>query len=360
MQGRYRNLRRLAACSGLVAVVLAGVTTTQGSEALERTLVVVSTGGAFDRAMKEHFFDPFAKATGVTVRVVTANDAEQWTKVKAMAQVGKTEWDIVSGSNATIPTHREYLATLNCKALPNAASQGMPGACQEHGLLRTIGGVAIAYNTEAFPEGRRPRNWSDFYDVERFPGPRALPNIGAPWSVIVPALLADGVSPDALFPLDLDRAFRKLDKLRPHVKVWWKSGDQSQQIMRDKEVVLSQMWSGRALSLKSSGFPIDVEWNQAIKDLGYWVVLKDAPHPKTAIAFLNFFMERPEAHVAFSRQIFYGTASRRALEFVPVNDRTTRALFEPKLETMVDVAADPWIAANRDRILERWNAWLAQ
>ena len=41
------------------------------------------------------------------------------------------------------------------------------------------------------------------------------------------ALLADGVAPSKLFPLDLDRAFHKLDQIKPNVAVWWKTGDQS-------------------------------------------------------------------------------------------------------------------------------------
>lgn len=173
------------------------------------------------------------------------------------------------------------------------------------------------------------------------------------------ALMADGVPPEKLFPLDLDRAFRKLDELKPHVKVWWKTGDQSQQIMRDGEVVTAIMYSGRALGLKAAGAPIEVEWNQAIKDVASWGILKGAPHPSAAMAFLNFFMDRPEAHLAFSRGMFYETSNRLALELVPAVERRSYATHAENWTRMVDEDVE-WVATNRERILERWNAWLAR
>lgn len=90
--------------------------------------------------------------------------------------------------------------------------------------------MLIAYNKEALDKA--PSGWDDFWDVEAFPGPRGLPDTGdRDWWVPVVALLADGVAPDDLFPLDLDRAYAKLDEIKPHIDVWWKSGNQLQQIM---------------------------------------------------------------------------------------------------------------------------------
>src|SRR3989442_1490871 len=50
------------------------------------------------------------------------------------------------------------------------------------------------------------------------------------------ALVADGVPPDKVFPMDVDRAFRKLDQIKPHVKVWWTQGNQSQQRSEERRV----------------------------------------------------------------------------------------------------------------------------
>ncbi len=323
-------------------------------------LVVVATGGTFEQAMREHFYDPFSKATGVRVNPVAATVSEQWTKVKAMYAAGNVEWDIVSTYPYDLVSQRELLYDLgDCKSLPNVVAQGVPGTCARFGILRTIGGGVIAYSTKAFARDRAPRSWADFWDVKRFPGPRALPNAGSPWWVLSAALMADGVAPERLFPLDVDRAFRKLDEIKPHVKVWWRTGDQSQQMIRDGDVVMAMMWSGRALSLKNDGVPLDVEWNQAIKDVAFWGVLKKAKNVNAALAFLNYFMDRPEAHLAFSRKIVYDTANRRALELLPEPERPARATFERNWRNMVEID-DAWVGANRAAVLERWNAWLAQ
>ena len=74
---------------------------------------------------------------------------------------------------------------------------------------------------------RRPSSWADFWDVKKFPGNRSLCLSDSPRTLIF-ALLADGVPRDQLYPLDIDRAFKKLDQIKPHVKVWWREGTQSQ------------------------------------------------------------------------------------------------------------------------------------
>jgi putative spermidine/putrescine transport system substrate-binding protein/mannopine transport system substrate-binding protein len=175
--------------------------------------------------------------------------------------------------------------------------------------------------------------------------------------VLATALLADGVEPAELVPMDLDRAFRKMDEIKPEVAVWWETGDQSQQIMRDREVVLSMMWSGRAVSLKDEGVPIDVELNQAIDETSFWSVLKDAPHLDAAYEFLNFYITRPEAHVEFYEDTYYPTPNQEALDLLPESERQDNVA--TIADELVEVNGYEWVAENQERITERWNSWLA-
>ena len=57
------------------------------------------------------------------------------------------------------------------------------------------------------------------FDTKKFPGKRTFYKWSAP-GVIEIALLADGVPADKLYPLDLDRAFKKLDTIKSDI-VWW-------------------------------------------------------------------------------------------------------------------------------------------
>src|SRR5690606_38807898 len=70
----------------------------------------------------------------------------------------------------------------------------------------------IVYRTDAFPDGTGPQNWTEFWDAKTFPGPRTVP--GYPSETIALALMADGVAPADLYPMDLDRAFASLDRLK--------------------------------------------------------------------------------------------------------------------------------------------------
>jgi len=340
---------------GLVLLSMAAPT---ARAADSKEVVIVATGGEFEKALRENFYAPFTAATGIAVRAVPASNAEQWAKVKAMTGSGHLEWDIVSIYPEDMVAQQAVLAPIDCAALSALKDQAVPGACKDRGLLRTIGGGILAYNTKSFAQ-KPPQTWADFWNVTDFPGPRALPNYGAPWWVLMAALEADGVPSDKLFPLDLDRAFKKLDQIKPNVQVWWKTGDQSQQIMRDGEVVMSMMWSGRAYTLAGEGTPIGVSWQGAPTNIALWGLLKDAPHADAAKAFLDYFLGRPEAHVAFSREITYDTSNRRALDLLPEPEQHQRATFPANAKAMAPVD-DAWVAQNRSSLLERWNDWLAK
>ena len=96
-----------------------------------------------------------------------------------------------------------------------------------------------------------------FLGREEISGPRSLCLSDSPRTCIY-ALLADGVPMDKLYPLDFDRAFKKLDQIKPHIKVWWREGNQSQQLLRDGEVDMMSMWNARGSELKQQGVPVEV------------------------------------------------------------------------------------------------------
>src|SRR5437762_7330213 len=96
------------------------------------------------------------------------------------------------------------------------------------------------------------------------------------------ALVADGVPVDKVFPLDIDRAFRKLDQIKPHIKVWWTQGSQSQQLIRDGEVDMIAMWNARAQEMIDRGERFEIVWEGAENYGGYWFVPKGTPRAKLA------------------------------------------------------------------------------
>ena len=326
----------------------------------ERELVFAGGTGGYAALVKKHFLDPFSEASGITIIDAGGTYGEKLAKLKAMGEVGQFEWDVVTlSADHLVQQNAQHLLDLGpaCGAIPNVAANGVAGACLGHGVLFDIGGGVMAYNGELFGK-EPPSSWADFWNVEKYPGPRALPDIGTPWWPMIAALLADGVPPDQLFPLDVDRAFAKLDEIKPEVAVWWKSGDQSQQIWRSGEVVMAQMYAGRAMGLRKEGLPLGVSWNGAPLDAAAWCVLKAAKHPKAGLALLNYIYTRPEAHAAFAAESGGITAMRDAFALLDPQAQGVAATNPDNWKGIVQIDRT-WLGQSHQDVLERWTTWLA-
>jgi mannopine transport system substrate-binding protein len=329
----------------------------------EREVVIAGGTGAYGELVKKSYYDPFTAATGIKVTNAGGSYGEKLARLKAMAAVNRVELDVASLSvDSLTPEVASLFEDLgDCASLPNVAANGVSGSCVRQGALFDISGGLLAYSRDAFPDGaRQPKSWADFWSVKDFPGPRALPNMGTPWWVMIAALLADGVARKDLFPLDLDRAFRKLDEIKPHVTVWWRSGDQSQQIFRSKEVVMAMMFSGRATRLRlEESLPINVVWNGAPLDAAFWGVCKGAPRPHAARALINFVYSRADLNAAFSTASFQAMPHKGAADLIAPDTFRLMATHPDNWPGVVPIDRN-WLVANQDNAIRRWTEWLSR
>jgi mannopine transport system substrate-binding protein len=327
----------------------------------EDRVVMAGGTGAYVELVKKYFYGPFTEATGIKVDVIGGSYGERIAKLKAMDVAKAVEWDAIAMSvDSLTPDTRSLLKDIGtCSVLTDVVSNGVEGACVRHGVLFDIGGGVLTYDTRAFPDGKpQPKSWADFWDVKTFPGPRSLPNMGTPWWVLIAALLADGVPAAQLFPLDLDRAFKKMDAIKPNVTVWWRSGDQSQQLFRSREVVMAMMFSGRSSRLQAEGLPLNIVWNGAPLDASVWAVTKDAPRPNAALALLDFIYTRPNVHAAFIGESFNATAQREAINLLDPAKRGSVVVYPENWSKVVRID-QAWLAANQEAVLKRWTAWIS-
>ena len=132
--------------------------------------------------------------------------------------------------------------------------------------------------------GECPKTWADLFDTTKFPGKRTFYKWSAP-GVIEAALLADGVAPANLYPLDLDRAFKKLDTIKADI-IWWSSGAQSQQLLASAEAPFGSFWNGRLTALAADGMPVETSWDQNITAADSLVVPKGAQNKAKAMKFI--------------------------------------------------------------------------
>ena len=348
-----RGFLRLTGASA-AAAALGPLLITERTIAQTRTLYVNSWGGSYTTAQEAAYFKPFTAATGIQIRVITP---VSYARVKAQVQTGSYQFDMTSvNSMLWLRASREGLAEpidwnmVKQDALP-------PGAvvANGHGIASNIQGTNLCYRSDKFPNGG-PKSWADFWDVEKFPGPRALCVNDAPRSMIF-ALLADGVPRDKLYPLDIDRAFKKLDRIKPHIKVWWREGNQSQQLIRDGEVDIMSIWNARASELKERGVPVELVWNGAVRSTSTWCVLKGAPNRKLAWEFINFASQaKPQAE--FNSRLYYGPIHPGAYQLIPPQIAVQLPTYAKNLSVSVK-EDEEWEADRISQIEERFAQWLA-
>lgn len=247
-------------------------------------ITFVSQGGAYQEAQTKAILAPAAKKLGLTLKQDSSPKA--YPIIKTQVESGKVTWDVVDlPTGDCIRGEQEGLfEKLDPALIPNAAK--IPAALRSDYSLGYISySTVLAYRTDAFDADNAPKTWADFWDTKKYPGARSLRNQPRPTLEI--ALLADGVPADKLYPLDVDRAFKKLEQIKPHIATWWTSGGQSAQLISDGEVDMIQAWNGRISAVQEAGAPVAFDYNQGVLETNSLCVLKGTAHKAAAMKFVN-------------------------------------------------------------------------
>jgi putative spermidine/putrescine transport system substrate-binding protein len=326
---------------------------TERTIAQTRTLYINSWGGSYTAAQDVAYFKPFTAATGIRIRTITP---VSYGKIKAQVQSGRYEFDLTSvNSMLWLRASREGLAEpIDWTIIDKATLSPDAVVANGHGIASNIQGTNLCYRRDRFPNGG-PRSWADFWDVKRFPGARGLCISDPPRNMIF-ALLADGVPRDRLYPLDVDRAFKKLDEIKPHINVWWREGNQSQQLIRDGEVDMMSIWNGRATELAQQGVPVELVWNGAVRSTSTWCVLKSAPNRALAWELIKF-ASQPKPQAEFNKRLYYGPIEPAAFDFIPPEIAVQLPTHRDNLAVSVR-EDDEWEADRIVAIEERFRQWL--
>ncbi len=351
MSQSIRHSRRSILRAGGMALIAAPFVSSRRAHAQEQVLFVNTWGGSWTAAEESAYFKPFTAETGIEVRTVAP---VSFAKLKAQVQTGTYEWDVSSaGIVEFAQAVREQLVEPIDKSIVDPA-KFPPGNITDFGAAGVTLGTCLVYRTDRFPGGG-PQSWADFWDVKKFPGARSLFNRS--FTSLAFALLADGVPADKLYPMDIDRGFRKLDQIKPHIKVWWTQGNQSQQLIGDGEVDMIAMWNARAQEMIDRGAPLKIVWNGAENYGGYWYAPKGTPRAKLAFRFLNVVSRaRPQAD--FVNLLPYGPSNPKAFDFISKETADKMPTSPEHLRVSHFPNAD-WLAPRLPEIRERFSQWLA-
>jgi putative spermidine/putrescine transport system substrate-binding protein len=340
----YRISRR-----GLLAAGTAALAVPHIARAAAKSIVVADTGGAFEAAMDAALFKPFTAKTGIEV-VKTVN---VYAKLKAMVEANAVEWDVVQldSTAAANFAHQGLLEKLDYGVINK--SDMIEGAARELYLQMDVVAACVAWNTKNVKPAQVPHTWTELWDLKRFSGQRGLWK--QPYQTMELALMADGVPLDKLYPIDVDRALKSLDRIKSEI-FWWTSGAQSAQILIDGDIAAGMGWNGRLYDPKQTGAPIDFSFNQALFVSDSLVVPRGAKNKKESMEFIAFSME-PQQQANFSKMIPYGPTNKKAL---PLLDQQRLAVLPSSTENLTHGVFQnfDWWAENGAKTSEKFNSWL--
>lgn len=315
----------------LSAVALAAATVAP-TAALAQEVTVVSFGGAYQEGQSKALFQPAAKAMNIKLKEETYTGiADLRLKVKA----GAVTWDIVaSGSGSAARAGAEgILEKLDYKVIDT--SSFAPGLATEYCVGGDVFSTVLAWNTKTYGD-KGPQSWADFWDVKKFPGKRSYRKGVA--GALEPALMADGVPANKVYevlsqPGGIERAIKKIKELKPHIAVWWSSGAQHAQLMKDGEVDMITGWNGRFDVVAKDGGKVAYTFNQALLDYDCFAVPKGAPNKDLAMKFLAE-ISKPSYQAEFTKYITYGPTNKKAYELGTID-----AAYAKRLPSHPDNAA---------------------
>lgn len=331
----------------LIALAFASALT---SAAQAQDMVFTSWGGTTQDAQAAHWAAPFTEKGGPAV---VQDGPTDYGKIKAMVEAGAVTWDVVDveydwalqAGKAGLLEPLDFAVIDKSKLDPRFVSDFAVGSFYYSFVL--------GWNPANFADAQ-PSTLADLFDTAKFPGKRTFYKWSAP-GVIEAALLADGVAPDALYPLDLDRAFKKLDTIKADI-IWWEGGAQSQQLLASGEAPIGFFWNGRISALQSDGMEVGVSWDQNITAADALVVPKGAKNKDAAMKFIAE-ATNAEGQAAFAAATGYAPINLGSADLM---DPAVRATL-PDAQTAVQVNADmAYWAEHRDEIGNRWYAWQAQ
>jgi putative spermidine/putrescine transport system substrate-binding protein len=313
------TMKHAFAASLLATTALAGPALAEGG-----SLTVASWGGSYQAAQSKALFEPYEANTGNTVKQETYGGMSD---VRLQVTSGQVTLDVVvSGSGSAARAGEEgLLEPLDYDVID--VSSFTPGTYSKYCVGGDVFSVVGAWNTDKFGEDG-PQSWADFFDTEKFPGTRGYRAKVA--GALEVAMMADGVAPEDVYKeLDseagIERALNKIRELKPNIAVFWTSGAQQAQLMKDGEVDMTTGWNGRFDNAKADGAKVSYTFNQALLDYDCFAVPKGAPNKDLAMQFIAE-ISKAEYQDDLPKYITYGPTNTKAFDTGEISAEVAESL----------------------------------
>lgn len=332
---KMRQLKMIQLAAAVSAVLIAG----PFSAASAADVVIASSGGGWQEAQDKALWAPAAKALDITY----AQDTFQnWAEARAQVESGSVTWDIIQIGIADEPQAKAagVLEELD-PGIVNKADFP-PGSVTDSFIANSNYSTLIAWNKKTYGDNG-PKSMADFFDVKKFPGKRALWN--QPIGMIEAAALALGTPRDKVYEFlsteeGRKAAIAKLTELAPSVSVWWESGAQAAQLIKDGEVDMIITWGGRVQGAINDGANFAYTFNDAQLGTDGYAVVKGAPHRDAAMRFLKE-MSKAEYQKDLPNSFATAPANMKAYDLAKYTPEKMATMASAPQNVAVQYSVDP-------------------
>lgn len=350
-----KNLtRRILLTAAMALPLAAGVAAAQ-----EKEITYAGSGGGLAQVMDALFDKPFAAETGIRIKALATTD--RVSAMRAMMQAGNPIWDVAELTPVEYATAslEGWLEPIDWSVVDPNNLLPDDAKLKDSGVAATYSTV-IAQRTDKLPEGKKMTSWADFWDVATFPGPRALQD--SVMENLEFALIADGVAPKEVYAVlateeGVNRAFAKLDEIKPHVVSWWTAGAQPVQMLSDGEVAFTTAWNGRITQLKQQGVPVEAIWNGGAIKPSYVGILKGSGHKNEAQQYIAFMIGDPARSAKFAEMVAYPGMVKGLYDHIDPAIGRELPTHPDNISGQFVVDAVFW-AKNMEALQERWQEWM--
>jgi len=316
------------------------------ADAQTKEIVFAMWGGDAEEVYRKAWGAPYEEKAGVAIHLDGSGPTRG--KIRAMVESKNVTWDVCDsglGTQASLGLEG-MLEPIDYSIVDK--NKIIPGLAYKWGPTGYIYSSVLTWDSKAFG-GEEPKTWADFWDLKRFPGKRVV------WKYMVgvleAALMADGVEPDKVYPIDMDRALNKIKEIKEHL-VLWDSGASSQQVFRDGEVTMGQIWHTRSTMLadESEG-RFKYTFNQGVVQPGVWAVPKGNPAGKAVFDFLAS-MQDPEKQLILLKELSQGPANPETAKLAP--ELASRNPGSPENLAIQVFENEEWYAKNHQEAEKRF------
>ncbi|KRR17746.1 ABC transporter substrate-binding protein [Bradyrhizobium retamae] len=344
-----KDISRRSVLIGTAGIVAAPIVLSASrSAAKSDSVTIVSYGGSYQDATVKAVFDPFTKETGIKVQIVPYPGLD---KVKAMLLTGNIEIDIYLSADeeSAAGSKQGFWEKLDPSLFDLKDLKVQPASDY---VTYEIYSRGISWDPKKFGPGKHPTTFAEFFDLQKFPGRRAMR--AAATGTLETALAADGVAPKDIYPLDLNRAFKALDRIKSQI-VWSANTPQDVSLLQVGEVDFSIATVNRVkvTTEAGGGVPLAYSFEQNLHGGVTLQVVKGARNKESAMKLIAYYL-RPEVQTRLCDLVGNGPVSKKGSAMLSPNV----SKWQPDFNNPKSVYSNgTYWAENHEAVTRRFQEW---